>query len=109
MKERGNAAFGDDLKRAALDGRGHAGSGSEPDAARVVIESVYSDRNRRQTCRLDETGAGRLLVEVHTTSGRQPKAKFRLSAAFLAPEGLPVQVKVTVETGDEPSKPVPRP
>lgn len=112
IRERGAEAFSEDLRRAARARKSHAvfGSTSEsPDSARVVVESVYADRNERQAYRLEKTDSGWLVAEVQTVKGREPKAKFGQAAAFLAPEGVPVQEGVTVETGDDAPKLEPTP
>jgi hypothetical protein len=103
--ERGGA-FADDLRKASLARKSHAVFTPEPDgpdAARVTVESVYPDRNERQTYRVErEASGGWRVTGVETVRSHQPKAKFGSPAAFVAPEGVPVQgAGVTVETGDD--------
>jgi hypothetical protein len=106
--ERGRAAFADDLRAAARLRKSHAVFAAEPDgpdAARVTVEAVYPDRNERQTYRVERDGptGAWLVTGVETVRSHQPKAKYGSPAAFIAPEGNPVQgAGVTVETGDEP-------
>lgn len=104
--ERGRDAFAADLRRAAAERKSHAVFAVEPDgeaAARVVVESIYADRNEKQTFRLEARDGGWLVSEVDSVKGRQPRAKYGAPASFVAPEGVPVQSEgVVVETGDEP-------
>jgi hypothetical protein len=105
VNERGRDAFADDLRRAAKSRKSHAVFAAEPegnDAARVTVETVYPDRNERQTYRVERTETGWLVAEVETVRSSQPKAKFGTSASYIAPEGVPVQGAVRVETGDGP-------
>jgi hypothetical protein len=105
--DRGRDAFAADLRRAALLRRSHAvfAAGREgSDSARVTVETVYSDRNERQTYRLEPRDRSWLVTEVEPVRSHQPKAKFGTPASYIAPEGVPVQSGgVVVETGDEPS------
>jgi hypothetical protein len=111
VEERGRDAFAADLKRAAQSRKSHAVFSAEPesdDVARVAVETVYPDRNERQTYRVDRGPSGWLVTEVETVRSHQPKAKFGTPASYQEPEGVPVQgmspnVGLSVETGDEPS------
>ena len=104
--ERGRDAFAADLRRAAAACKSHAVFAVEPDgdaAARVVVESIYADRNEKQTFRLEARDGGWLVSEVDSVKSHQPRAKYGAPASFVAPEGVPVQAEgVVVETGDEP-------
>jgi hypothetical protein len=105
--DRGRDAFAADLRRAAFLRKSHAVFAVEPegsDSARVTVETVYPDRNERQTYRLEPRDKSWLVTEVETVRSHQPKAKFGTPASYIAPEGVPVQSGgVVVETGDEPS------
>lgn len=111
---RGREAFADDLRRAAAARKSHAVFAPEPDgdiAARVTVETVYPDRNERQTYRVEKTDDGWRVTDVATVVSHQPAAKFGTPASYVAPEGVPVQVPprpgdgLTVETGDDPEAP----
>jgi hypothetical protein len=104
VEERGRDAFAEDLRRSARSRKSHAVFGVEPegeDAARITVETVYPDRNERQTYHLArDPAAGRwLVVDVENARGRVPRAKFGAAATFREPEGVPVQgVPLRVET-----------
>lgn len=112
VTERGRDAFADDLRRAAAARKSHAVFAPEPDgpaAARVVVETVYPDRNERQTYLVEDGEGGWLVTDVESARGRQPKAKFGSPANYQEPEGVPVQREgLTVETGIEPPESAPR-
>ena len=60
-EEKGREAFAGSLRAAARARKSHAVFAPEadgPDAARVVVESVYPDRNERQTYRLERSEGG---------------------------------------------------
>lgn len=104
LSERGDAAFATDLKRAAAARKSHATFAPEPDganAARITVETVYADRNERQTYRLEQGADGWLVTDVETVRGHQPTAKYGSPASYQEPEGPPVQPGLTVETGGE--------
>jgi hypothetical protein len=113
VEGRGREAFAGDLKRAAAARKSHAVFAAEPDgdaAAKVAVETVYPDRNDRQTYRVERTDDGWRIVDVATIRSHQPSAKFGTPASYIAPEGVPVQappprVGVTVETGDDSDSP----
>ena len=103
--ERGGDAFGEDLRSAARARKSHAVFAAESDgddAARVTVETIYPDRNERQTYRVERKNGDWLVADVETLRSHQPKAKFGAPANYLAPEGVPVQGAVEVETGDGP-------
>jgi hypothetical protein len=111
VADRGREAFADDLRRAAASRKSHAVFAGEPDGddvARITVETVYSDRNERQTYRVEKTGDGWRVADVATVKSHQPAAKFGSPASFIAPEGVPVQestlpkVGLMVEPGDDP-------
>ncbi len=111
---RGREAFADDLRRAAGARKGHAVFAAEPDgddSARVAVETVYPDRNERQTYRVVKSRDGWRVTEVATVRSRQPAARFGASAnpstAEEAPSQVPPPPKVglTVETGNDPESP----
>jgi hypothetical protein len=96
VDERGRETFAADLKRAVLARKSHAVFGVEPegtDAARITVETVYPDRNERQTYHLarEDTAAGWVVTEVETVRSQVPKAKFGTPASYQEPEGVPVQ------------------
>ena len=102
--ERGRAAFAADLRRAARSRKSHALFASEKDgddSARVTVESVYPDRNERQTFRLDRGPEGWLVTGVETIRGQIPKAKYGTPATSQGPEGVPDPAGgLAVETGE---------
>jgi hypothetical protein len=94
-RERGREAFAADLRASARSRKSHAVFSAEPDgpaSSRVTVEAVYPDWNERQTYRVEQAGASGpwLVTEVETVRSRQPKGKFDSPAAFIAPEGNPV-------------------
>ncbi len=94
VAEQGRAAFAAALRQAAEAQQSHAVFTPEadgPDAARVTVESVYLDRNERQTFRLARTADGWRVAEVETVRAREPKARFGAPATFDGPEGVPVE------------------
>jgi len=96
VNERGRDAFAADLKRAARSRKSHAVFAVEPEgpaAARITVETVYPDRNERQTYHLTgETGSdGWLVTDVETVRSQVPKAKYGSTASYQEPEGVPVQ------------------
>jgi hypothetical protein len=111
VAERGREAFANDLRRAAEARKGHAVYAAEPDgdsAARVVVETVYPDRNERQTYRVVKSGDAWRVAEVATARSRQPSRPFGSPASLTASEGTPgrespaPKVGLTVESSDEP-------
>jgi hypothetical protein len=113
IEERGRAAFADDLRRAARSRKSHAVFAVEPegaDTARVAVETVYPDRNERQTFRLDRGADGWLVTEVDTIRSQVPKARYGAPATYQEPEGAPVPAGgLTVETGEETLGPLKNP
>jgi hypothetical protein len=109
VDERGRARFAVDLQLAARSRKSHAVFAAEPendDTARVAVETVYPDRNERQTYRLDRKAEGWFVTEVETLRSHQPKAAYGTQASYEAPEGVPVQPPVIgVETGEESNGP----
>ena len=104
VNERGRTAFADDLRRASRTRKSHAVFAPEPeslDAVRITVETVYPDRNERQTYRVERGESGWLVAGVETVKSHQPQSKFGAPAVFVAPEGVPVQGGLTVETGEE--------
>jgi hypothetical protein len=109
VTERGRESFAEDLRRAARSRKSHAVFTAEvegSESARVTVESVYPDRNERQTYRLVPEQSAWRVAEVESVRSHQPKAKFGSPAVYIAPEGVPVQGGVTVETGDDAERPV---
>ncbi|MFO0950312.1 MAG: hypothetical protein U0835_04015 [Isosphaeraceae bacterium] len=103
---RGRQGFADDLNRSARLRKSHAVFSAEPDgeaSATVVVESVYADRNERQTYRVERSpGGGWAVADVETVKSRQPQAKFGAPASFEAPEGVPVQGGFDPSAGEDP-------
>ncbi|MGC8643132.1 MAG: hypothetical protein ACP5XB_25005 [Isosphaeraceae bacterium] len=98
---RGRGAFGDDLRQAARARKGHAVYAPEPDgpdAYVITVESVYADRNERQSYRLERSSGNWLITAVATARGRTPSSKYGARADFKAPEGVPVQTDESAET-----------
>jgi hypothetical protein len=96
VNERGRDAFAADLKHAARARKSHAIFAVEPEgpgAARITVETVYPDRNERQTYHLVQAStAGDWLVnDVETLRSQVPKAKYGTTASYQEPEGVPVQ------------------
>jgi hypothetical protein len=65
-----------------------------------VVESVYPDRNERQTYRLERAGGGWLVAEVETVRAHRPAVKFGAPASFREPEGVPVPPEEPAVEGD---------
>jgi hypothetical protein len=112
VQTRGRDVFAHNLKRAAAARKSHAVFAAEPegdDSARVVVETVYPDRNERQTYRVEHTAEGWRIGDVTTARSHSPSARFGAIATYVAPEGVPVQALtpegLTVETGDAPGAP----
>ena len=94
ITEIGRAKFAAELKNAAAARRSHAvfvPIPDGPDAASVLVESVFLDRNERQTFRLSQASDGWRIVEVESTRSHEPKVKYGSSATSVGPEGIPVQ------------------
>ena len=94
VNERGRDVFAAELKRAARSRKSHAIFAVEPDgaaAARIIVETVYPDRNERQTYHLAEASRGWLVDEVETVRSQVPKARYGTPASYQEPEGVPVQ------------------
>jgi hypothetical protein len=100
--EKGRDAFAGSLRAAAGARKSHAVFAPEadgPDAARVVVESVYPDRNERQTYRLERAEGGWIVTEVESVRAHRPRAKFGAPASYREPEGVPVPDETP--TGEE--------
>jgi hypothetical protein len=94
VNERGRDAFAAELKRAARSRKSHAIFAVEPEgeaAARIVVETVYPDRNERQTYHLAEQAGSWLVSDVETIRSQVPKARYGTAATYQEPEGVPVQ------------------
>jgi hypothetical protein len=92
--ERGRAAFAADLQRTARSRKSHAIFAVEPEgegAARITVETVYPDRNERQTYHLAQDRGVWLVTDVETVRSQVPKARFGTAASYQEPEGVPVQ------------------
>ena len=105
VDERGRDAFAQDLRAAARSRKSHAIFAGETEpggAVRVAVESVYPDRNERQTYRLERVDERWLVTDVETVRGREPKTKYGAPASYEQPEGIPVQGGISIETGSDP-------
>ena len=94
VNERGRDVFAADLKRAARSRKSHAIFAVEPEgaaAARITVETVYPDRNERQTYHLAQETGGWLVNDVETVRSQVPKARYGMPASYQEPEGVPVQ------------------
>lgn len=106
VNERGRDSFAADLRRAARSRKGHAVFAAEPEgegAARITVETVYTDRNERQTYHLAREAGGWLVNDVETVRSQVPKARFGTTASYREPEGVPVQgvpPRVEADPGD---------
>jgi hypothetical protein len=103
--EAGRTAFADSLRRAAVARKGHAFYAPEPDgpdAVRIVVESVYPDRNERQSYRLERGPDGWRIAGVESVRGREPTARFGAPATYRDPEGIPVQGIEPPESSEDP-------
>lgn len=102
--ERGRERFAADLREASKSRKSHAVFAPQadgPDACLITVESVYPDRNERQTYRLEQTGAGWLVSSVDNAKAREPTARYGTPAAYLAPEGVPVQASDVVPAEEQ--------
>jgi hypothetical protein len=112
VNERGRDVFAADLKRAARSRKSHAVFAVEPEgegAARITVETVYPDRNERQTYHLAHAAGDWLVNDVETIRSQVPKARYGTPATYEEPEGVPVQgqsvpgIPLRVETGPKPA------
>jgi hypothetical protein len=94
VNERGRDVFAADLKQAARSRKSHAVFAVESEgeaAARITVETVYPDRNERQTYHLAQDAGNWLVNDVETVRSQVPKAKYGTPASYQEPEGVPVQ------------------
>ena len=89
VAERGRDAFAAALRQAAAARKSHAVFTADADSL-VTVESVYPDRNERQTFRLESTADGWRVADVETVRAREPAARFGTVASFDGPDGPPV-------------------
>ena len=104
VNERGPDAFAADLRTAARSRKSHAVFAVEPDgpgSARVTVETVYPDRNERQTYRLEQNGVDWLVTEVETVQSRQPMRSSARRPRTSRPKGCPSR--------ERPSRPAKKP
>ncbi len=102
-KERGLDRFAEDLRESARTRKSHAIFAPQADGAgacRIVVETVYPDRNERQTYRLEQADSGWLVSSIDNVRAHEPIARYGTPAAYLAPEGVPVQASDVVPTED---------
>ena len=91
-RERGRDGFADDMKRCCRCPQGprHLRRGADgPDSCRIVVESVYPDRNERQTYRLERAASEWLVTTVDSVRSRSPAEKYGSPSGFVGTEGLP--------------------
>lgn len=94
VAEQGQKAFAARLRETATTRKSHALFAPEadgPEVARLVVESVYLDRNERQTFRVEQIDGRWLITGLETARSHQPASKFGTMATFESPEGIPVQ------------------
>jgi hypothetical protein len=109
--EKGRQAFSADLRAAASSRTGVAVFAAEtngPDSARVVVETIYPDRNERQTYHLARSPDGETtddwrVVDVELARGSVPAVKVGSYATFDGPDGPPVQVQGGPGNGPSPN------
>src|SRR6516162_3596275 len=90
VNERGRDVFAAEMKRAARSRKSHAIFAVEPEgtaAARIAVETVYPDRNERQTYHLAEESGAWLVNDVETIRSQVPKARYGTPATYQEPEG----------------------
>jgi hypothetical protein len=105
VAERGREAFADDLRRTAQARKSHAVFAPEPegsDAVRITVESVYADRNERQTYHLGQGPSGWLVAGVETARSLTPIARYGTPAEYQEPEAAPVAGAAPVATTNTP-------
>jgi hypothetical protein len=93
-EELGRPVFADALRRASEARKGfalHAPEPDGPDAVRIDLESVYPDRNVRQSYRLERDRDGWRIAAIEEPRGREPAARFGTTATYREPEGVPVE------------------
>lgn len=98
VEERGLEAFAAELRRFGELQTSHAVFAAEPAAghpefARVVVETVFPDRNERRTYHLERFGREWLITEVERARDEVPKNAVGSWATYNEPEGVPVPLK----------------
>ncbi len=94
--DRGRTAFSASLRQASQARKSHALFSPEPagpNAYLVTMESVYPDRNERQTYRIEREGDAWRVTAIDTLRTEIPKARYGAPASFEAPEGIPVSTE----------------
>ncbi len=100
IDEQGRDTFAAALRQAARSRKSRAVFAPVPEgdgSVSVVVESVYPDRNERQTYRLGQRPEGWLVTEVTTVRGHEPASRFGAPASFQEPEGVPVPTNLFTE------------
>jgi hypothetical protein len=114
--EKGHQEFRSALRGAAAARSSVAVFAAEPDGpdgARVVVESVYPDRNERQTYHLVRTdgdaaaAGGWRVADVEMARGAEPAVRVGSYASFNGPDGPPVEIEGGTGTGPAPDGIVP--
>jgi len=114
IASRGRQAFAEDLQKSARARKAHAVYAAEPeteDTSRVTVETIYPDRNERQTYRVVRSGETWRVAEVATIRTLEPSARYGSPAMTTSPEPTEVpataspKVGLTVETGDDDDSP----
>lgn len=94
IQDSGPERFAEQLRRASAARKSHAIFSSQPDgqnAVHVTVESVYPDRNERQTYRLEQHPDGWRITSVDSLVAQMPRARYGTLAGYQEPEGVPVQ------------------
>jgi hypothetical protein len=104
VAERGREAFAAGLRRSARAAKSYAVFSAEADdlssdGASIVVETIFADRNQRQTYRLKQKGAGWLITGVATVRDQIPRHAVGSRAGFREPEGPPVPAFFDEERG----------
>jgi hypothetical protein len=110
IDEQGRDSFVAALRQAARSRKSRAVFAPVPegdDLVSVVVESVYPDRNERQTYRLGQRPEGWLVTEVTTVRGHEPTSKFGSPASFQEPEGVPVPTNLFADENAFPGRSTP--
>jgi hypothetical protein len=110
IDEQGRDTFAAALRQAARLRKSRAVFAPVPegdDAVSVVVETVYPDRNERQTYHLGQRPEGWLVTEVTTARGHEPTSKFGSPAGFQEPEGVPVPTNLFADENAFPRRSTP--
>jgi len=95
VEELGPDAFANELRRFGQLKKGHTVFAAEPDdeaveIVRIAVETIFPDRNERQTYRLKRCLAEWFVIDVGEARDLVPKNVVGSWATFREPEGVPV-------------------